>query len=491
MRPSQRSPPARFTVRHDREHRRSNAVVDVVSETWIAPPRDPRTQVPAAAIDEPRCPDQSGTRHAPGLETDPYEVAKRETLNGPTVAVRDNNHDRNQSAKGELVTVSEQNEQKKRDRRTEPIAEGISREIATGRFRVSWTPGPNQKRKEQGYPADTPIAVMVAFRALQIANANEVKAAGPTTGSFPRDVVRFLRTRKHRPCYKSDRSHMKRWVEVFGRLSRHVINNERISLTLARPDWQKSPKEIRHRIGILKRFFHFHNYNGKPGPTPCDYVELPKPIKRAPKGVPDATIAKVAANLLRQEQLGRLRDGSTRARYLVLATTMKRPCQVRRTNPDDVNFETRIWDVPDAKNAPGGPMYLNDEMLAAWKLFRDAECWSPEGKKYNHDSFCKTLRRNGWPGGKGGTRPYAMRHQGLQTMDEMEINPRAIQAAGDHTSFETTERFYLGKTKLRESKFAAEVIDGRFGSALFAKREPKDYDKKHAKDDKDDKPISA
>src|SRR4029453_17615549 len=225
----------------------------------------------------------------------------------------------------------------------------------------------------------------------------------------------------------------------------------------------------------LRALFRFFDHAGKPGPTPCDYVNLPENPKRTPKGIADSVIAGVAKKLLLQEQSGRLRDAKTRARFLVRATSGKRPCQIGRTKPDDVNFATRIWDVPHAKHAPGGPTYLNDEMLAAWELFRDANAWG----HYDLGSFSKTIRRNGWPGGRGGIRPYNMRHQTLQTMDDMDVDPRAIQQAGNHTSFDTTDRFYLGKSKLRKAQFAAEVIDGRFDKDVFRKREPKAYDNKN------------
>jgi len=354
----------------------------------------------------------------------------------------------------------------------------IPGKIAVEKYRVCWT-DERGKRREKTYAIDTPIDKMIAFRKRMESNvADAGTVAGTTDGGFGRDVVRFLKTRKGMPSYASDRSHLKPWVNLFRRGSRHAITHERIAVAVA--DWRGhySPREIKHRVGLLKKLFHCLDHDGRKGPTPCDFVTLPKIPITAPKGVADSIIAAVAKKLVIQEQCGRLRDAKTRARFLVRATTGKRPCQIDRTVPTDVDFTTRVWDVPHAKHAPGGKMWLNDEMVAAWTLFRDADAWGP---KYDKGSFAKTLRRNGWPGGKGGTRPYNMRHQTLQTMDEMDIDPRAIQQAGNHTSFNTTDRFYLGKSKLAKSKFAAEVIDGRFDSDVFTARAPKDYDTKGKK----------
>jgi integrase len=202
--------------------------------------------------------------------------------------------------------------------------------------------------------------------------------------------------------------------------------------------------------------------------------------KTRPKGVPggDTLIATVAARLAHQERIGRLRDGKTRARFLVLATCGKRPCQLMRTDPADVDFATRIWDVVPAKNSDGGPLYLNDEMLAAWTAIAQAAAWGP----YDSRSFSKTLQRNGWP---KGVRPYRLRHQTLQTMSKKGVELGDIQQAAGHDSPDTTRRHYVPH-ELARSKAASETIDQRFAAVtdeagnpvdIFTPREPKKWDK--------------
>jgi integrase len=364
---------------------------------------------------------------------------------------------------------------------TEPIADGIFRYLITnahvkaGNFRVTWL-NQYKKQKEKGFPADTPIDYLKSFRAHQEKIAADAAAVHAfkthSSGSFTRDIVTFLKTRKRLPCYKSDKSHLRPWARKFGRLSRHSITREMVLSALA--SWDFSPRELRHRINILRQVFYFKD--GDLATTPCDRISSRKHSflkvkKTRPKLVADNVIDVVAGNLLQAELNGRLRDGKTRARFLVLATCAKRPCQVMRADPKDVNLTTRIWDVTPAKNSTGGELYLNDDMLNAWKLFIAADAWGD----YDGVSFSKTIRRNGWPGGRGGVRPYNMRHGTLQTMRNRDVDLGDVQQAAGHESPETTARFYT-YGELERSKKAGAKIDGRFSSDVFAPRTPQKYD---------------
>ena len=54
------------------------------------------------------------------------------------------------------------------------------------------------------------------------------------------------------------------------------------------------------------------------------------------------TLRAVVAALELREQRELLRSRDTRARFLVLATTGRRPCEVMRARPEDVNLEARV-----------------------------------------------------------------------------------------------------------------------------------------------------
>jgi integrase len=325
-------------------------------------------------------------------------------------------------------------------------------------YAVTWMDRGRQREKH--FPRDTPTATLRAYRKRQQKVATEALATAEDRGSFVRDLVRYLRSRRGRPSYKADRSHLRPWAKVFGRFSRHAITREKIARVLA--DWgHLSARELRHRVNVLRQVFHL--LDGPGAPTPCDGIPLPTIPKTRPKGVPDALIETVGLALAEQERKGRLRDGKTRARFLVLATCGKRPCQVMRARPIDVDLRARLWDVEPAKNSHGGPLYLNDEMLAAWQAFDQANAWGP----YDPVSFAKTLRRNGWP---AGVRPYRMRHQTLQTMSSKGVDFGAVQQAAGHASPETTRRSYVPH-EIAQSKAASAAIEGRFASDMFAATE--------------------
>jgi integrase len=218
-------------------------------------------------------------------------------------------------------------------------------------------------------------------------------------------------------------------------------------------EWQRagySPRTLRHRLRILSQCLATLD----PGePSPCAGVTLPRMPKARPRSVSDTLVREVALNLRKSEIAGRLRDGKTRARYLVLATTGQRPAQLKRATPAAVDLERRIWFVDPAKGDNGAVVYLNDDMQAAWQLFAQAHAWG----WYDGRSFVKTLRRNGWP---AGIRPYNLRHTVGLALSELGVDLGDIQAAMGHTSPATTRIYVPGI--LSRLRGASRKLDGRF-----------------------------
>lgn len=337
------------------------------------------------------------------------------------------------------------------------------RRLATGiygdpyGFSVRWRD--HGQTRDQRFASDTPLDVLKAFRLRQLQQARP--APPSTAGSFTRDVARFLRTRKGRPSFKSDRAHLRPWVHRFIRLSRWAITREKVIEALG--DWHRqgySPRELRHRLRILAGVYrHF----SPDQPTPCDRVNLPEKIPHVrPIAVPDQVIRDVARQLRISELAGRLRDGKTRARYLVLASTGQRPAQMKRAQPTDVDLERRVWFVRPAKGDRGGVVPLNADMVIAWQLFIAAKAWGV----YDARSFAKTLRRNGWP---KGVMPYALRHTVGMSLSLAGVDLGDIQGMMGHASPNTTRAFYV-PTEAGRLHAASAKVDGRFhnGSATLA-----------------------
>jgi len=267
-----------------------------------------------------------------------------------------------------------------------------------------------------------------------------------------RDCLRFLRARRHKTCYKSDKSHLRPWMRRFRRGSRFAI--DRVAVQLAIDEWRAlgySPREIRHRVTLLQQLFRQLDAGER---TPCDDVKLP-PIGKSRKRAPvDATIVRdVALNLRKQEILGRLRDAKTRARFLVLALIGERPIQVERTTPADVDLTHDVWRVPQAKGGEPGLVALNHQQRAAWVLFIAAKAWG----KYDRSSFSKTLRRNGWP---KGIQPYQLRHTVAQTLKDFGVALDQIQDHLTHTTPLTTSDFYVGPS-LPQLRQVSAKLEGR------------------------------
>lgn len=326
------------------------------------------------------------------------------------------------------------------------IARGVYRDPYG--YEIRWRERGASRAKR--FPLDTPLETLKAYRQTKQRIAVGKK---PPAGSFVRDATRFLSRRKALTSFKSDRAHLRPWIHRFSRLSRFAISRDHVRAAIG--EWHAqgySPRELRHRLRILHQCLTSLDPDD---PNPCVGVKLPTIPKARPRSVSDALVRDVALNLRKSEIAGRLRDGKTRARYLVLATTGQRPAQLRRATPAAVDLERRIWFVDPAKGDNGAIVYLNDDMLAAWQLFVQTQAWG----QYDGRSFVKTLRRNGWP---AGIRPYNLRHTVGLALSELGVDLGDIQAHLGHTSPVTTRIYAPGiLSRLRD---ASEKLSGRLGS---------------------------
>lgn len=323
--------------------------------------------------------------------------------------------------------------------------------------------------RSQRFPRDTPVSILKAFRVRQVRDASP--APGERLGSFVRDAVRFLSTRRGKPSFKADRAHLRPWIHRFRDRSRWGVTREHVAAAI--DDWTQegySTGEIRHRVKILRRFYRALSPDL---PTPCDRVALPKASKRRPVSVSDALIRDVALQLRKQEMdgIGRLRTAKTRARFLVLATTGQRPAQLQRAQPFDVDLERNLWHVRPAKGDAGTTVYLNEEMRLAWRVFIAAGAWGA----YNGRSFVRTLQRNGWP---KGVRPYNLRHSVGLSLSELGVDLGDIQQHMGHASPATTRQFYVPELPQRMKNTSAK-LEGRIGPT-FALTGGRSKDQKQA-----------
>lgn len=337
------------------------------------------------------------------------------------------------------------------------VAPGIYRDAYGYELRWRDCGHPHQKR----FPLDTPLKHLKAFRAAQRKRAVDT-ARIDRDGSIARDAIRFLKTRKGLAGFKSDRAHLRPWIHRFRRLARWAITGEQIEAALQ--DWAQqgySARTLRHRLRVLTAFYHALD-RGVADIPPLG-VKIPKGLPPAPRQQrpSDELLTAVARQLRLQEMpgVGRLRDAKTRARFLVLATIGMRPAQLKRALPIDVLLADRLWIVQPAKGDKGAVIYLNEEMLAAARLFIAADAWG----WFDGRSFVKTLQRNGWP---KGVRPYNVRHAVAQTLKRRGARLEETQDHLGHRSSATTRAFYL-EPEIAQLKATSEKLEGRLGADAF------------------------
>lgn len=310
---------------------------------------------------------------------------------------------------------------------------------------------------EKRFPLDTPLDRLKDYRREQLRQAEAVTQA-TQPGSFVRDAIRFLRLRKGRPAFKSDRAHLRAWIARFRTVSRWHVTPEHVERAMA---WWRgqgySASEIRHRFMILRQFYR--SLDGPRAKSPCDGVKPPSKPKPRPMSVSDQVVRDIALNLWKAEQVSYLRNAKTRARYLVLATTGQRPAQLKRARPEDVDLEQRVWFVRPAKGDAGTTLFLNDDMVQAWQVFLAAHAWGP----YDSRSFAKVLKRNGWP---KQIRPYNLRHSVGLGLSARQVDLGDIQSHLGHASPVTTRIYVPGVPE--RAKVASAKLDGRLGPTFGA-----------------------
>lgn len=308
-------------------------------------------------------------------------------------------------------------------------------------------------RKEKRFPKHTPLSEIKDWQAGIRTRWRSSGFAVPPKGNFAADVDRYLALVKHLAGWVELRSELRAWVKLFGPLRRTQITDARI--LQARNLWLAAgvkPKTINNRVAALNRLWH--RLDGRKAPSPCDEI-TPLAVHKTPaQRVKDADILTVYEQLKAWEADGTLRDAKARARFMLYASTGKRPSEIMRAQPGDVDLERRVWIPRDGKGGWGPGVYLNDDMLAAWTLFIQAEAWG----EFSENSFVRLLRKAGWP---AGVRPYQMRHSVGIALSELGVDLADIQQHMGHKRIETTRKHYVPVLGSRLQK-ASELIDSRF-----------------------------
>lgn len=296
-------------------------------------------------------------------------------------------------------------------------------------------------------------------------------------GTLLADAKRYLKLIQHLESWRDRRAHLDAWLELYPSIYRHRLTAQHV--LQARVHWLSlkkplSPKTINHRVNTLRNLYR--TLDGKHAKTPCDEIDplhVPKtPIER----IPNDLILKIDQRLQEMEanRRGPPWNAKTRARFRVFVSTGKRPCEIMRAKPGDVNLEQRVWVPRDAKGGFCPGVYLNDDQIAAWRLFIEADAWG----SYSTGAFARTLRSAGWP---EGVRPYQARHTTWITASERGIDLEDISIGAGHKDPRMTRQVYVPVLNSRLQRLG-EALDGRFsGWPVVPKSAPLEKKRKQAR----------
>lgn len=155
----------------------------------------------------------------------------------------------------------------------------------------------------------------------------------------PRTLARaaeteYLPTVMHLASFVSRRAEVRAWIAALG--DRPIDEIGKVDVLAVRAGWIQAgaaPKTCNNRLATLHHLF--------------DTLDLESPVTRIkplrvprtpPTVVPAAVIEAVDQRLAAAYRTGRLRTERTRARFLVLATTGRRPSEVMRAVPADLDW---------------------------------------------------------------------------------------------------------------------------------------------------------
>lgn len=332
--------------------------------------------------------------------------------------------------------------------------------------KVTWRAGTGERRqmqKECGFRPGTPKAQIARWKARTRALLEKripatVSDRAIVLGTLKADALRYYPLIRHLADWVTRRSEIRAWLPHLA--DRHRGGIERTDILRIRGIWKaegRAHRTINNRVSALKDLYK--KLDGDDAPTPCDGVTMLIPPRTPIQRVSPETINRVLKNLLERAESGAKgrpckHARQDHARLMVLAACGRRPCEVERATPGDVDLEARVWGVRDAKGGWSEGVYLNDEMLHAWRAFIAANAWGTFP-----DHFPRRLQDAGWP---THIRPYNARHSTWIVASERGADLSDVQAGAGHRHIRTTREHYVPVLNSRMQKLS-ELIDHRFG----------------------------
>jgi site-specific recombinase XerD len=333
---------------------------------------------------------------------------------------------------------------------------GKRKRLATGIFEDLTGRSVIVRGKEKRFPPHTPMSVLRADYDRRKRKGGIRRIA---RGTLRDDVARWEPLEQHLASWMERRAELHAWCKLYGDRQRYDLTDADVRTAIG--IWTQdgiAPKTIRNRLWSLKRLYKV--LDGPDAETPCDHVRPPAKVRHVITPVDAETILTVYRNLLEQERKGILRDAKTRARFMVRAATGRRPKEIMRAKPEDVDLERRICRVRDAKGGWSEGLYLNDDMVIAWQTFTEADAWGD----FNTGGMATVLQNAGWP---KHIRPYNLRHSIGIGLSELGHDLADVGGWLGHSDVRTTRSAYVPVLQGRMQRLS-ESLSGRLKGWIVA-----------------------
>lgn len=334
------------------------------------------------------------------------------------------------------------------------------------------------RQRERRFRAGTPKRIIATWKARKEA---ELKKRFPSAaqrrhalGTVAADIARVLPQRKELASWADYCTNLRAWIPFIGGLNREAVETSHVRTAIGTWVGRYAARSINNRISALRQFYKV--LDGEDAPTPCDGIKWLKPPKAAKQLVRVEIVNRVCAELRRRGdawQAGarlRSRTGKghrggqhalkDRARLMVMSACGKRPAEVGRAEPGDLDLARRVWYDRAAKDGDSPGLYLNEEMLIAWDAFVAADAW---GEFSEDGHFARRLQDAGWP---KGIKPYNVRHSAWTAASERGVDLGDIQIGAGHKRIETTRKHYVAVLGSRLQRMS-EQMDHRHGWTRF------------------------
>jgi integrase len=289
------------------------------------------------------------------------------------------------------------------------------------------------RQREKRFPAGTDPETIKRWRdetRAQLRKARPLVARG----TLEADAEKYLNLPSVQALAsaKSKRSELKAWCSIYGTWHRSRITEREVRSI--RETWlsQKvAPKTINHRVETFRLLCKA--LDGATAETPCDHIKRLYVPPTVPKFVSVTVITRVAKRLKHSPV--------DQARFMVLTSTGQRPAQLKRTKPQHVDLRRRLWMVQPAKQGNPIPVYLNDDMVAAWKRLLPFATDDERGPFwFDTSDYDKKLYAAGWP---RDVPPYNAKHTVGITLATSGAEWQDIQDFFGHTDSKTS-KVYTG-----------------------------------------------